>query len=636
MADNTIQISLLELARQHFTNDLTVAEEKMFRAAAEGAMADCLPAASDKKNLFITGTNDDVTAHADLWSTNRIVRANRLAWLCTDAEASKLVSYRGVGINGARIEGYVYLARANMNFAMFAQNCVFTNDIYLNSAHLQGLYLDGSKIKNLFAEGLRVDGNIFMDNGFKALGLVNLRNSTIGQNLICNGGQFLNSNNFAINASEAQIEGNVLMGDGFVAQGLVAVSDSSIGHVFYCDNGQFLNSNNVAIVASSAQIEGNVFMGHGFLAQGAVGIKNVSIGGEFICSGGKFLNPGNGALTASGAKIEHGVSLCTNFLAKGFVDFSSASIGGDFDCNDGQFVGASGLAITANSARIGGSVKLASFVSAEGMVSLVSATVGNFFFLGNSDTFTNTRIDLSSAKIGTLYDLVCPLRPGNLILDGLTYDHINHDSPLDVNRRIQWLRLQPANDFSTQPYEQLAKVLSSMGHEDDAAEVMIAKGHDYARTLHWTELDQWPECFWYKIFGRFIGYGYKTWRAFALSLLFIGLGYGIFRFGRNQNLILPTDEKDWSLDKEGHPQVSANYPRFSNFIYSLEVFLPLVKLGMDDNWRPYANRQTQIQVGKKSVTISGQVVRCYFWLHIMAGWVLSTLWIGGLTGLVKT
>ena len=196
-------------------------------------------------------------------------------------------------------------------------------------------------------------------------------------------------------------------------------------------------------------------------------------------------------------------------------------------------------------------------------------------------------------------------KPGKQGLWKFPYDQINNDSPLDVNRRIQWLRLQPADHFSTQPYEQLARLLSTMGHEDDATEVMIAKKHDYARRLHWFNPAQWPECFWYKLFGRFLGYGYRTWRGFGVSLLFIGAGYCIFRFGRRRDLILPADEKDCGFDAEGIPHISGNYPAFSDFIYSLETFVPLVKLAMDDNWRPYVYRKTQIQIGKRSVTVTG-------------------------------
>lgn len=69
-ADATSETRLLELAREHFKNDLRVAEVRMFRASANGDLADFHPAGIER----IAGTNDDDTAHAELWSTNRVIR----------------------------------------------------------------------------------------------------------------------------------------------------------------------------------------------------------------------------------------------------------------------------------------------------------------------------------------------------------------------------------------------------------------------------------------------------------------------------------------------------------------------------------------------------------------------------------
>jgi hypothetical protein len=49
----------------------------------------------------------------------------------------------------------------------------------------------------------------------------------------------------------------------------------------------------------------------------------------------------------------------------------------------------------------------------------------------------------------------------------------------------------------------------------------------------------------------------------------------------------------------------------------------VVDLGMAKYWIPDANK------------LWGAVIRCYMWVHISAGWILTTLLIVGLTGLVK-
>ncbi len=66
------------------------------------------------------------------------------------------------------------------------------------------------------------------------------------------------------------------------------------------------------------------------------------------------------------------------------------------------------------------------------------------------------------------------------------------------------------------------------------------------------------------------------------------------------------------------------------------MFVPLVKLGLGDCWRPYDGRETPLQFLGKTLSVKGKWVRWYLMLHVAAGWLLTTLWIGALTGLVKT
>jgi hypothetical protein len=172
---------------------------------------------------------------------------------------------------------------------------------------------------------------------------------------------------------------------------------------------------------------------------------------------------------------------------------------------------------------------------------------------------------------------------------------------------------------------------------------MIAKNKDHAEHLHaptgrrpsdWISfVFDW--C-WYNGLGRIIDYGYHPWNAFVISLLVIVMGWSAFSVGyySKPKLITPTGDKAYVVEKDGTrrfkkdgktPQVSPDYPKFNAFIYSLETFLPLVKFGISERWAPNAN-----------LGIAGSVLRYYLWIHITAGWVLTTLWVGGLTRLIKT
>jgi hypothetical protein len=202
-------------------------------------------------------------------------------------------------------------------------------------------------------------------------------------------------------------------------------------------------------------------------------------------------------------------------------------------------------------------------------------------------------------------------------------------------------------------YEQLANVLRNTGLPDEAVKVMIAKNNDNGRQIH--GLSQF---LWYKLFGPFIGFGYHPFNALYSSLVLITIGWILFRAGREGGIVTPT-HKD-AFKEELPERISTYYPKFSAFIYSLETFVPLLKLWMSDYWAPNANFSDrfavliihapivrrfrfrpltfsfQMRTFRFELPVNGPLLRQYLWCHVIAGWTLTTLWFAGLTGLLKT
>ena len=81
-------------------------------------------------------------------------------------------------------------------------------------------------------------------------------------------------------------------------------------------------------------------------------------------------------------------------------------------------------------------------------------------------------------------------------------------------------------------------------------------------------------------------------------------------------------------------QLSVVYPRFNFLVYSVDTFVPLIDLHQGKYWLPNANRGHEIPKIKGLHT--GGLLRLYLWIHILMGWLLSTLLVVGLTGLVRT
>jgi sRNA-binding regulator protein Hfq len=794
---------LLKLAEKRF-GKLTEADKKLFNAvaAAEGAN-------------YTEGGDKDKPEDANRWGEIRIIDANRIEWLCSNKQAKEIVSDKGIQIAGAKVKGVFDLSFAEISFPLRFVSCVFTEEINMRSSRIKFLNLvgshtgsiraDGVKVEGgvflrngfkakggvyfpratidgdfdcsngefinkggkaiiadridvkgtvflsdgfkaegevrftgatmgdfycekgsfvnengiaIFADGMDVKGGVLLRNGFKAKGEVNFGGTMIGGNFICNKGEFINENGMAILADRMDIKGSVFLGDGFKSKGEVCFLGAAIGGDFYCGNGEFINKGGTAIstdgigvkgsvflrndfksegevrfpeaviggdfdcrngkfinengisifayrmdikggvflrngfksegevrfpgaviggdfdctdgnfikgkeyaiLADGMDVKGNVLLGDGFKAEGEVRFLGAAIGGEFYCGNGEFINDSNTAISADGIGVKGDVFLGDGFRAEGEVGFPGAAIGGDFVCQKGEFINENGTALLADGMDVKSIVFLGNGFKVEGRVSLVGATIGEHFFWHNVNLTEKTILDLRNAKTGVLWDDAnCWPAKGKLFLDGFVYENIGVYAPKDAKSRIEWLNRQDANQFQPGPYEQLAKVLEKMGHNEDAIKIHIEKEERLTRLSSfgwWTRL--WK--------GSTIGYGYRPWCALNWMGGFIGFGFVLFGIGYISGVIVPV-EKDAYLF--GGHQLRKGYPRFTilwclgALIYSVEMFVPVIDLRMAKYWIPDTNKWL------------GAIICVYMWIHIIFGWILTTLLIVGLTGLIK-
>jgi hypothetical protein len=328
-----------------------------------------------------------------------------------------------------------------------------------------------------------------------------------------------------------------------------------------------------------------------------------------------------------------------------------ATIGGDLDCDNGTLFNAHGRhALNANGIKVTGNAFLRHAFVAGGLM-LIGATVG-----GDLDC-TDTKplegysllLDLQGASAAGLADNEnCWPTYGRLFLDGFTYQRFAGTTvPRDAISRLKWLRLQNRNrGLATQPYQQLAKVLESEGDEQGARKIRVAMEDDlltsfplYTRPWRW-------------ILKCTVAYGYQPGRALYWAFGFVLLGYLSFALGYRGGVIAPTD-KDAFADFQAN-NLSSGYPPFNVFVYSLDSFLPIINLGLKDKWTPNPklsdprlNRpQNGTWLGDGVATLvpsvtrwwpfdSGRTLRGYLWIHIIAGWVLITLFAAGFTGIIR-
>lgn len=320
-----------------------------------------------------------------------------------------------------------------------------------------------------------------------------------------------------------------------------------------------------------------------------------------------------------------------NFRAEGQVNLLGANIGKQLNCVAGQFINPNGIAFAAECAIVGGNFFLCGrdfkgketkkkvpedYLRIEGRVLLSGVEIKGCFLWCKVASPEKVSLDLKCATIGSLWDEKKSWpEKDKLLLHGFVYNEIYDKAPRDAKARKEWLCRQPK--FMSQPFEQLAKVLKESGYENDAKKILIAKENARFKELKWY-------CYLlHALYGLFVGYGYRPWRAFLIGLIVIGLGWFLFNAGFQAASMSPTKD-------------SGNYPEFQALVYSLDVFLPVIDLHQSSYWLPNATKDFKLGISEKmSIQVSGKALWYYVWFEIAAGWVLTTLFVVSLSGLVR-
>jgi len=224
-----VPLSLEQMARLKFPKPpLAKAEERVVQAAPDGSVADCRDRGGDVE-----------PEKADTWPAARNVRADLIRWLFVNSDAREQVDPTGIWIRGARITGALDLSVTNVLFPLGLWDCRLEQDLDLRWAKMPLLSLEGSWTGPIIADGLKLEGGLFLRNGFHAEGEVSLPGATIGSDLDATGGTFkkpsgnaLNpdgtKNETALNADSIKVRGNVFLRDKFVAAGQVWLRGAEI------------------------------------------------------------------------------------------------------------------------------------------------------------------------------------------------------------------------------------------------------------------------------------------------------------------------------------------------------------------------------------------------------------------------
>ena len=563
---------------------------------------------------------------------SNVVRADLIRFFAWGGDNEYPIKGNTIALYGACVEGDLNLTYVPSPHALMLLNCHFSGLVMMSYARFHSLDMGGSLLaKPLIGQGMHIDGDLLISGSnvaFVAECGVSLIGANIGGDLYCHNSRFKDNNSplkgTAIIADRIKTGGNVFLRSGFKSEGGVRFIGANIAGDLDCNGGNLNNENDYALFADKARIGGNFLMGQGddgvrFCANGGVHLISANITGNLDCGGGEFIDMGKGALVADGAKIGGELRMNSSgksapFFANGNVRLVAANIGVSWGCIGGMFSGD----IAAESVKIGNSMfwkKACASVAKEherNTVNLQGATVDIFDYDEQSrDGF-------------------------DFILDGFAYRQFAEHKK--VESRIKWLNNRPARKpFSPQPFEHAAKVLFAMGYSNDAREVLLKK----ERRL--TKNEASGNKFWRQAWDLLACYGYHPKRTLWISLFCLMIGWGVFCVANLSHYIVPhqpvvmADERyrtavgDDCPSPERPTEVVARlfpeYPKFSAFLYSLDVFIPFFALHQESHWYPLPP--------KACGNFWAWALWVWYCLEIIAGWVLTSLLVLSLTGLLR-
>jgi hypothetical protein len=511
----------------------------------------------------------------------------------------------------------------------------------LQCAHARFINFGGFALN---ADGIHVEGSVHL-NGSYSEGEVCFVGASITGNLECVRSRFGSPGRMALNGDHITVGASVLLRE-CRCLGQVRLLEGKIGGSLECQRGAFLNPLRHTIEACRLNVSGDVFFSDGFQSVGIIHMRAAKIGGQLACRGARFLNPGGDTLDVDGTTVHNNVLFNSvaeplavkEFFNAGVISLVNTDIRGNL-----EFVGARFGPFSAVNAR------------------LASGTGG--FFLKSVRHDPSLLIHLEGASADSLEDedeSSWP-SPGNLYLEGFIYNRIS--GRLGPDERLRWLHLQYAKepnvvrrfghavlyggqrlhwrnldwpDFRPQPYQQLAKVLRDMGDNGGAKRVLIDM-EDSRRKYGNLNFASW---IWRWLLKGVIGYGYRPGYALIWAFVFVGIGWGLASY--NADLFTPTEREAYRQTKFSASQIAPTappyYPPFNPIVYSIDTFLPIINLGQKDRWMPNIYRGHRVSLPNwlpHRRVITGRLLRLWLWIHIALGWLLTTLFVAGLTPVIR-
>jgi hypothetical protein len=194
-------------------------------------------------------------AKAKSWGKERTVRADLLAWLLSDDEASKLVHPSGVGLAAARIAGKLDLSYLEVIHPVTLLDCSIPDGIDLSHARVSSIDLRRSWTGTIDGDLSAVRGDLDLRLGH--YDSISLFRAEIGGNLDCSSSRLVGDPPLA--AALAAINGEVVFHEGVETAGVIDLRLAKIGQSLSVNHARFTGRAENGLNAERATIGGTLY-----------------------------------------------------------------------------------------------------------------------------------------------------------------------------------------------------------------------------------------------------------------------------------------------------------------------------------------------------------------------------------------
>jgi len=300
--------------------------------------------------------------------------------------------------------------------------------------------------------------------------------------------------------------------------------------------------------------------------------------------------------------------------------------------------------------------------SVEGLV-----TNGHVEFADLScDIFSDGFLDQDREPVNSM-----KINSGLYLRSGFSFNNFDPETSTDLELRLQWIRDNHKNYALPQEYLQIARIYDEMGRYSDKREILIAMEKDM------TSMNQYGIAMksLRHVYGLTTAYGYKPWWLLGYMLLFVVTGFFVFKNAIKRAIMVPLEaiieqsdlpndqvksctlsENDDDTSSEApqtlielpsndssqrktksnkinipaHSTVINNlyevhevpqtYPHPRPLLYSIDLILPVVGLRQVKYWYPSTKCHWTCW---------------YATIHVLAGWLMTTLVVVAIVDLIK-